>query len=165
MASLDTSELKLRDPSPEAGDDVALQQYGALPWRMGRDGEMEVLLITSRRRRRWIVPKGWLVRGRSPAQSAAREAFEEAGVIGRAYPTPIGDYVYAKFGEEGSSEPCRVTLYSLHVQGTLINWKERDQRDRRWCLAAEAPEMIGEPGLAQLVDAWQARLKAPGPQG
>ena len=153
------SGLETRTAARTDGDEVGLQQYGALPWRLGRCG-IEVLLITSRRRGRWIVPKGWLVKGRSPAQSAAREAFEEAGVIGRAYPAPVGDYVYMKFDADGFAEPCRVTLFSLHVQGTLINWREKEQRQRRWYPAAAAPEIIAEPDLARLVHAWQSRLAA-----
>ncbi|CAM5529019.1 8-oxo-dGTP pyrophosphatase MutT (NUDIX family) [Aquamicrobium terrae] len=152
------SDLMERVAARDSAGEITQQQYGALPWRLGRKG-IEVLLITSRRRGRWIVPKGWLVKGRSPAQSAAREAFEEAGVIGRAYPAPIGDYVYMKFGEDGSAEPCRVTLFSLHVQGTLINWREKEQRQRRWCAADEAPDVIAEPDLSRLVEAWQSRLK------
>lgn len=151
--------LETRAAARADGGEVALRQYGALPWRLGRSG-IEVLLVTSRRRGRWIVPKGWLVKGRSPAQSAAREAFEEAGVIGRAYPTPIGDYVCMKFAADGSAEPCRVTLFSLHVQGTLINWREKGQRQRRWYPAAAAPGVLAEPDLARLVDAWQSRLAA-----
>lgn len=67
-----------------------LEQYGALPWRVTREGQFEVLLVTSRRRGRWTVPKGWKVNHRSASQSAETEAFEEAGVIGHAIPEPIG---------------------------------------------------------------------------
>ena len=58
------------DPSSENPQ----EQYGALPWRTNRFGEIEILLITSRQRGRWIVPKGWLVKGRSDFLSAALEA-------------------------------------------------------------------------------------------
>jgi len=103
------SDLETRTAARTDGDEVGLQQYGALPWRLGRCG-IEVLLITSRRRGRWIVPKGWLVKGRSPAQSAAAaRRSRKRAVIGRAYPAPVGDYVYMKFDADGFAEPCRVT--------------------------------------------------------
>ncbi|MEN9850080.1 MAG: hypothetical protein RL128_243, partial [Pseudomonadota bacterium] len=60
---------------------VARTQYGALCWRMHR-GKVEVLLITSRDTGRWVIPKGWPIDGLAPAQTAAREAWEEAGVEG-----------------------------------------------------------------------------------
>ena len=65
-------------------------QYGALPYRFSKDAALEILLVTTRGTRRWIVPKGWPIRGLRPAKSAAREAFEEAGVTGRIGPKPIG---------------------------------------------------------------------------
>lgn len=127
------------------------QQYGVLPWRINRFGEIEVLLITSRQRGRWIVPKGWLVKGRSDFRSAALEAFEEAGVVGEIYPHPIGDYEYIKRWVDGSVQHRRVTLFSLHVRGTLINWPERGERKRRWVTFDEAVELIVEPELIRLV--------------
>ena len=59
-----------------------LTQYGVIPVREAADGRVEVLLITSRETRRWVVPKGWPIKGLKPHASAAREAFEEAGLIG-----------------------------------------------------------------------------------
>lgn len=129
------------------------EQYGALPWRTNRFGEIEILLITSRRRGRWIVPKGWRLKGRSDFLSAAQEAFEEAGVIGDIYPLPIGDYEYEKQRSDGSTQRRRVTLFSLRVRGTLLNWPERGERKRRWVTFDEAGELIVEPELVRLVRA------------
>src|SRR5690606_4821481 len=84
--------------------DAISEQYAALPWRVGRHGGIEILLVTSRQRGRWIVPKGWQATGLSPSRSAAREAFEEAGVIGPIGPDPIGSYRYAKLLEHGRVE-------------------------------------------------------------
>ncbi len=127
------------------------QQYAALPWRVSRKGVLQVLLVTSRRRGRWIVPKGWLARERSPAQSAAREAFEEAGVIGRTGDEPIGSYLYSKVHDDGSIEPRNVTLFDLHVKGTLLNWPEKGERKRGWWPIDEAAAMVGEPELGELL--------------
>lgn len=127
------------------------QQYGALPWRMSGEGSLQVLLVTSRRRGRWIVPKGWQAKGRSPLQTAEREAFEEAGVIGRTGPDPIGSYRYAKLRDDGTIEPCNVTIFGLHVLGTLLTWPEKGQRKRQWWPIDEARDVVGEPGLADLL--------------
>lgn len=144
-------QVDLRD----AGDGIEVpapaRQYGALPWRIKRKGILQVLLVTSRRRGRWILPKGWRVKGRSPAQSAAREAFEEAGVIGRPGPEPIGSYSYVKVHDDGSVEPRTVTLFGLHVQGTLLNWPEMAQRKRGWWPLGEAVDLVAEPELARLL--------------
>ena len=51
-------------------------QFAALCYRIKR-GKVQVLLVTSRRTKRWIVPKGWPMEGRTPADSAAQEAWEE----------------------------------------------------------------------------------------
>ncbi|MDB5495247.1 MAG: hypothetical protein JWP86_2584, partial [Phenylobacterium sp.] len=34
------------------------RQFAALPWRRAETG-VEVLLITSKETRRWVIPKGW----------------------------------------------------------------------------------------------------------
>ena len=60
---------------------AASAQYAALPYRETASG-LEFLLITTRRTRRWIVPKGWPMDGHAPHAAAAREALEEAGVSG-----------------------------------------------------------------------------------
>lgn len=134
-------------------DDEAKQQYGALPWRKGAGGRLQVLLITSRRRGRWIVPKGWPMADRQPCLVAAMEAFEEAGVIGEVEPNPIGRYDYMKEGGDGSSQRVCVTLFGLSVVGTLTNWPERGQRKRRWFGLAEAAETVDDRSLIPLIRA------------
>lgn len=129
------------------------QQYGALLWRKGARGRLQVLLITSRRRGRWIVPKGWPMADREPCLVAAMEAFEEAGVIGEVEPNPIGCYDYMKEGGDGSSQQVCVTLFGLSVVGTLTNWPERGQRKRRWFGLAEAAETVDDRSLIPLIRA------------
>ncbi len=135
----------------------ALEQYGALPWRVTREGQFEVLLVTSRRRGRWTVPKGRKVKNRTESQSAETEAFEEAGVIGHVSPESIGSYLYPKLQGDGSTAPCRVAVFELHVQGTLSRWPEMSERERRWMSVAEAASIVGEPELADLLIAIQSR--------
>lgn len=134
------------------------QQYGALPWRRTKHGEIEVLLITSRERKRWILPKGWPIKGKTPSQAAAQEAFEEAGVMGDTHPRPIGSYDYKKLLRDGTHVNCSVALFGLCVRGTLVNWPERGERKRRWHHLAEAANRVSDAELAIVLNTLQGDL-------
>ena len=124
-------------------------QVGALPFRVA-DGIAQVLLVTSRETRRWIIPKGWPMKGRKDHEAAAREAAEEAGVAGRIRKRPMGAYTYQKrFADR--VEPCRVMVYALEVERELSAWRERDERQRRWYTWAEAAALVSEPRLALMI--------------
>lgn len=127
------------------------QQYGVLPWRSDRKGNLRVMLITSRRRARWIVPRGWPVEGRAPFMSAALEAFEEAGIIGDTSSAPLTHFHYLKEEEDGSQEKLRVTLFAMQVRGTLSHWRERHQRRRKWFGLDEAADRLDDVELARFV--------------
>lgn len=72
-------------------------------------GVREVLLVTSRGTKRWIVPKGWPHRGADGPASALAEAWEEAGVKeATAEPRPVGRYAAVKRSATGLAEPCDV---------------------------------------------------------
>lgn len=126
------------------------QQVAALPWRRCAGGAVEVLLITSRTSRRWLVPKGWPIAGKSPAEAALQEAFEEAGIRGEANVTPFGSYRYEKLMKDGTLLPCQVAVYAMHVQQELDDWPEFAQRERRWLSLEEAGTLIHEPQLQRL---------------
>lgn len=125
-------------------------QYAALPYRMLGTG-LEVLLVTSRRTRRWIVPKGWPVEGLQPAACAAAEALEEAGVTGVVEKTSIGHYRYLKHHKSRPSEPCKVEVYALRVTQQRKSWAESQQRERRWYSVPEAAAAVDEPLLRLLI--------------
>lgn len=138
------------------GDDTqarARAQYGALPYRH-RDGALEVLLIASRETRRWVIPKGWPMRGRKPHRAAEREAYEEAGVVGRIGKEPLGSYGYGKRLADGSVVPCEVGVYPLAVKRRRRHWPERAERGKgRWMTPEKAARSVQEPGLAALIRA------------
>lgn len=98
------------------------KQYAALPWRTTEDGQVEILLITSRETGRWIIPKGWPIKGLSPEASAPREAFEEAGVTGTPIEAELGHYGYDKRLQDGRSQPVRVSVFELKVSGEAASW-------------------------------------------
>ena len=125
-------------------------QYAALPYRLSGD-TLEILLITSRRTRRWIIPKGWPMEGRQPSMCAALEALEEAGISGEIEKSAIGHYQYLKQFKLGVSVPCKVDIFPLKVTRERKTWAERNQRERRWCTIAEAAAAVVEPELRRLI--------------
>ena len=134
-------------------------QYAALPYRVS-GGSLEVLLVTSRRTRRWIVPKGWPVEGIPPSACAALEALEEAGVRGEVQKTPIGHYRYVKHHKNRMSEACKVEVYALKVTEQRKSWAEGEERERRWYSPAEAAAAVAEPLLQHLILEFEAQLLA-----
>jgi 8-oxo-dGTP pyrophosphatase MutT (NUDIX family) len=129
---------------------TASAQYAALPYRETANG-LQFLLITTRRTRRWIVPKGWPMDGRAPHAAAAREALEEAGVCGEIGGKSIGSYRYFKERKTGERVPCKVDVFALKVKQQRKNWAEKDVRELRWCSLSEALTCVGEPGLRQII--------------
>jgi len=127
------------------------EQYGAVCYREKTKGRIEVLLVTSRGTGRWIVPKGWPVKGQTPAGSAAVEAFEEAGVEGRAKPVCAGIYVYPKVMDDGLERTLRVALFPLRVRKLRRKYPEADQRKRRWFSRKRASEMVDEIALKAIL--------------
>ena len=126
------------------------RQCAALPIR-DLTGTIEVLLITTRGRGRWVIPKGWAERGVAPHDLAAREAFEEAGVLGRSIETPIGAYSYLKRLANGERAKCDVEVFALQVEGHSADWPERGQRLNLWVRPHTAARMVSDPGLAALL--------------
>ena len=124
-------------------------QFGALCWRKHRD-EVQVLLITSRRSKRWILPKGWPMHNQTPADAAATEAWEEAGVRGQAVDNCLGVYSYVKPLRK-SQAPVLVMVYPLAVTEIAGTWPEQHQRKRKWYSVRKAAKRLTEPGLRRIV--------------
>lgn len=116
-------------------------QAGAIPIRDGR-----VCLITSRTGRRWVIPKGWIDAGKTPAKAAKSEAWEEAGLDGQLSDEPVGVYPYEKAGRS-----YLVTVFVLDVTDIHDDWPEADGRTRSWFTLDEALTRIDEPDLQFLL--------------
>jgi len=126
------------------------RQVGALPFRRTPSGEIEVLLITSRETGRYIIPKGWPMKRFSDPDAAAREAFEEAGVVGKIQRKPIGDYLYWKRLER-AFELLKVDVYALDVRKQQPDWPEKSARKSGWQSLEDAATLVDEPGLVALL--------------
>lgn len=125
------------------------RQVAALPFVRDAVG-LRLLLITSRRTRRWIIPKGWKPRRMKARKAAAREAREEAGIMGKTSKQPLGEFFYEK--EKADSRlTCRVRVFALSVDRQLPEWKEQGERSLRWCPPDLAVQLVSDAGLAELI--------------
>ncbi len=127
------------------------QQVAALPLSYDEAGRVQVLLVTSRDTGRWVLPKGWLMKGKKPHRAAEQEAYEEAGLIGKVRKVPLGTYSYEKRLWTGSSVPCKVTVFPLRVEHHRDRWPEMNERERRWFSPDEAALVVAEDGLRHLL--------------
>jgi len=120
-------------------------QSAVIPYR--RDsGKLRILLVTSRSRKRWVVPKGIIDPGLSPQESAVNEAYEEAGIKGIIGTDTIGKYRYEKWGGI-----CSVSVFPFEVTEVLDDWPECDIRQRKWITVSEAADLVREEDLKQII--------------
>ena len=149
------SDLPRRTLRPEP-DREPRTQYAALPWRRTAAGEVEVLLITSRETRRWVIPKGWPMKGVKSPDCAAREAFEEAGVEGTVRRKKLGVFHYEKSLRSGRIQPVRVAVYPLEVANEAEEFPEKGQREKLWISLTEAALAVDEAELRLLIAGFSA---------
>ncbi len=136
-------------------------QYGVLPYRFTETNSLEVLLVTTRQTRRWIIPKGWPIKGLKPPKSAAREAYEEAGIRGTIGAKAIGVFSYEKsLDVNGLTVPCEVRVFPMIVKRQLDVWPEAHERKARWFESAEALSAIKDKGLRELIESFERRMSA-----
>ncbi|MGD9543063.1 MAG: NUDIX hydrolase [Methylocystis sp.] len=144
----------MKPPKPKKKRDSASPaprtQYAALPWRIN-EGRVEIMLVTSRDTKRWVVPKGWPMKGRKPHIVAAIEAVEEGGLIGKIETAKLGEFSYEKRLASGATVDCRVEVYPLRVQKQRKKWREKKQRATRWFEGAVAADLVEEPELCDLI--------------
>jgi 8-oxo-dGTP pyrophosphatase MutT (NUDIX family) len=126
-------------------------QVAALCYRK-KKGRKEVLLITTRGTGRWMLPKGWPMDGKSGAEAARIEAWEEAGVrSGRVNRRPVGAFDYMKNHDDGLVEPCTATVYPIKVSEVMKDYPECGERQRKWVALDKAAEMVEEASLRDLL--------------
>ncbi len=124
-------------------------QSGVVPVYRGK-----VILVTARNSKRWIIPKGVVEKDMSPHDSAAKEAFEEAGVVGSVRKKELGRYRYPKWGGT-----CTVRVYPFYVETVLDRWEEMHMRKRKIVSPGEAVQMVDHQELADIVLAFFESMK------
>ena len=121
------------------------RQTGVIPYRRTERG-LEILLVTSNTRKRWIIPKGNIEPHLGTRESARREAYEEAGVRGRLQTLSFGSYLHL-----ASTGPTIVDVFLMEVEQILDSWPEKPAREREWMLLRNAYDRILEEGLKRML--------------
>ena len=131
---------------------VLVEQSGVIPYRI-INGQIEVMLITSSGGKRWVIPKGLIEPNMTPEDSAAKEAWEEAGVLGQVFPDLMGTYEYYKSG-------CtwQVDVFLLQVETVMENWPEAYKRKRQWVSIPKAIKRVDEPELKLILGDFPQRF-------
>ncbi len=143
--------MKNEMSDPELKAPAKRVQYAALPFKLSAASCVEVMLVTSRKTGRWIIPKGWPIKRKAPHASAACEALEEAGLLGNVGRDSIGSYSYQKRLRSGAVVTCDVQVFLLEVEGQLKDWPEKEERRFHWFSPAEAADVVQEPALSEII--------------
>jgi len=120
-------------------------QSGVIPYRK-KSGELQILLITSIKRKKWILPKGYIEFNLSPFESAKKEAYEEAGVIGANETVELGSFMMNR-----SIGHCNIKIFSMEVIEVLDEYPEKNVRKRKWFPVKEAAESISIPQASSMI--------------
>lgn len=129
-------------------------QVAALCYRSGKQGR-EVLVITSRDTGRWIIPKGWPMRGKDSSEAALAEAWEEAGVrVGHTEKKAVGRYRYEKRKSTGWSQSVTALVFPVEVKELADQFPEASERRRKWVSPIEAANLVSEPGLKRILQSF-----------
>jgi len=129
-------------------------QSAIIPYSV-RDGELQILLITSIRKKKWIIPKGFIEFNLSAFESAKKEAFEEAGVIGTNETIELGSFTIKKYGGL-----TNIVVYSMEVEKFKDDYPEKNLRKRKWYSVEEAIETISVPEVIKMIEKLEVELKA-----
>jgi phosphohistidine phosphatase len=125
--------------------DYWYKQSAIIPYRLNNE-EIEILLITSRKKKHWIIPKGIVEKDLCPFESAKKEALEEAGISGKGNKKIIGKYKYKKWGSK-----CSVEVYSMEVETVYKDWLE-NFRERKWIKSNEIIRYIDNKKLMKIIN-------------
>jgi 8-oxo-dGTP pyrophosphatase MutT (NUDIX family) len=153
---------KLAEEAEKLFSGRAIQQYAAICYRrQSPSAEVEVLLISARASGRWIIPKGWPIEQKLPHQVAEREAWEEAGIKGKAKKRAFGYYTYLKTLEGGDKVPSVVQVHLLEVASIANHFPEQGQRIAVWLSPHDAALRVREPELRSMLGCAAAKLNKP----
>lgn len=123
-----------------------ISQSAVIPYWHEKD-RLRVMLITSRNTGRWIVPKGMVEPNMTPWASAAKEALEEAGLLGTVGQTKVCEYQYDKW-----ETTFRVAVYPMRIAECLEDWEEREQRKRAWMTPKQAARRVREAEVSAAIE-------------
>lgn len=132
-------------------------QAVAIPYRRKPDG-FEILFVTSRKKKQWILPKGGVPRGMLPHNAAAREAMQEAGVLGTVQPEPIADILVERRGGQDMAGAVRFIFFPIAVTTELAYWPEDYFRKRKWLPLEQALKSAGKSYVRDALQRFRGQL-------
>jgi len=133
--------------------EVNFSQSAVIPYRISKKG-LEILLITSLKKKNWIVPKGYIEFNLTPFESAKKEAYEEAGVLGSNETLEVGNFKLNKpIGH------CIIKVFTMEVYEVLEDYPEKNDRKRKWFTPEEAVEAITIPEIGEMIKELNFKLK------
>jgi 8-oxo-dGTP pyrophosphatase MutT (NUDIX family) len=144
-------------PSSDTITPTMIKQVGALPVVCDTNGLWKVTLITTRDSGRWSIPKGNPIKGLTKAESAAMEAYEEGGFVGKMQRRPIGSYLFWK-RRSGHWELAEVDVYLMKIESYATDFKEKGLRNIQTFHFDDADDAIVEPGLKALLKVANEKL-------
>lgn len=112
-----------------------------LPYRFNKE-ELEILLIQNSNQTKWVIPKGTIETPLRPAISAAKEAYEEAGVLGIPFPIMIGTY---------HKNQQEVPTFLLKVELVMDHYDEQEIRERCWHKPSDITSLVVDEDLDLLI--------------
>lgn len=123
-------------------------QSAVVPYKIEK-GSIYILLITSKSKKKWIIPNGRIEKNFTPQESALKEAEEEAGVKGMITNDTVGWYSYLK---QKTGKINKVMVFPMKVTEELETWKEMNLRSRAWCTLEEVLKKISNRDISQLIE-------------
>ncbi|MHB0772457.1 NUDIX hydrolase [Bradyrhizobium sp. 5.13L] len=133
------------------------KQFAALPFRLDNSG-LRVLLITTRRKRRWSVPKGSPMRNTEPHRTAALEAYEEAGLVGVVAERAVGRFKHRK-RKGDRKQTMNVAVFPMKVHGQERWWPEKGEREAIWVSPKTAARLVHKARLRRLIARFAAQTQ------
>lgn len=141
---------KPKKPKQRKPVEADARQVAALPYKRTKKGAFKFLIMTSRGTKRFIIPKGWPMKKLRDHDAAGREAFEEAGVLGKVSRQPLGVFLYWKRMKR-TFKLIEVDLFPLRVTRQAKKWPEKGEREMAWLDAEDAILLLDEPRLKTLI--------------
>lgn len=142
-------------PAPSI-EDAEGMQYGAIPYKIVDDHPV-FLMVTSRRSANWVFPKGSPIKGLTPVETAAQEAWEEAGVRGKMDDNPVGYYLHPRNNKPELLD--RIQLFPMLVTDQQDEWPEEAQRFRHWALLPQVRRLMASRHAARVAGELASRLR------
>lgn len=133
--------------------EVELTKSAVIPYRLN-NGKLEILLVTSIRKKNWIVPKGYIEFNLTPFESAKKEAYEEAGVVGSNETVEVGQFI-----NEKKNRKELIKVYTMEVDAELNDYPEKNLRKRKWFTFDEAMEKVQNPQIKNFIRKLKETIK------